>query len=147
MSMIQPVSLAAQQIAAVNDVKPIPAARHLGEGQPPPKVPVMDEYVPEEPQEPSGLYWPETDENGQLGIHYDAPAPSGGKPETCTGNTNAVDREIEQLKRKIQELKQQISSETDEFRRENLEREMAQAENELAQKDNDAYRRQHTVFT
>ena len=147
MSMIQQVSIAAQQVAAANAVRPAPEAQRSAEAQPLPKAPVMDEYIPEEPQEPSGFYWSETDENGQPGIHYDAPKVSGDKAETCTGNTDAVDREIEQLRRKVQELEQQISRETDESKRERLERELAQAENELAQKDNDTYRRQHTVFT
>ena len=94
MRMIQPVSIAAQQLAAVNGVKAMPEVQRSGEAQALPKAPVMDEYVPEEPQEPSGFYWPETDENGRRGIRYDTPESSGDKAETCTGNTDAVDREI-----------------------------------------------------
>ena len=32
---------------------------------------MRDEYVPEEPQEPSGRYWMEKDEVGQPIIHFD----------------------------------------------------------------------------
>ena len=35
--------------------------------------PVMDEYIPEEPQEPSGRYWMGKDEDGQPKIFFDDP--------------------------------------------------------------------------
>ena len=35
--------------------------------------PVMDEYIPEEPQEPSGRYWMGKDEDGQPKIYFDDP--------------------------------------------------------------------------
>ena len=35
--------------------------------------PAMDEYVPEEPQEPSGRYWMGKDEDGQPKIYFDDP--------------------------------------------------------------------------
>lgn len=38
-----------------------------------PLKPVMDEYVPEEPQEPSGRYWIGKDEDGQPKIYFDDP--------------------------------------------------------------------------
>jgi len=69
------------------------------------------------------------------------------KSETCTANTDQVDREIEKLKKKKKELEQQIQSETDEKKLSSLEKRLAQIEYELQQKDNDSYRRQHTVFT
>ena len=69
------------------------------------------------------------------------------KAETCTGNTDAVDREIEKLKKKQEELKRQIHSETDDTKIKELEKKLAQVESELRQKDNDTYRRQHTVFS
>ena len=82
----------------------------------------------------------------------DAPAndrktDSGKKPETCTANSDKVDREIERLKKKLAELEQQLNTETDERKIKQLESELAQVQNELRQKDNDAYRRQHTQFT
>ena len=69
------------------------------------------------------------------------------KAETCTGNTDKVDREIEKLKKQKQELEQQINRETDESKIEDLKEKLAQIEKELSQKDNDTYRRQHAVYT
>ena len=136
--------------------------------------PVMDEYVPEEPQEPSGRYWMGKDEDGQPKIYFDDPeraadaprqpedAPEAEEPkqagqgakgpdekkdkgETWECNTDKVDREIEKLKKKQQELEQRLNTETDEAKIEDLERQLAQVERELKQKDNDTYRRQHTA--
>lgn len=137
----------------------------------PPK-PVMDEYVPEEPQAPSGLYWVGKDGDGQPRIYFDDPdqganalkrpeeasekAEQGAKgPERKDGeneeryacDTGKVDREIEKLKKKRQELEQQLHTETDEARIRTLERQLAQVERELKQKDNDTYRKQHSSFT
>ncbi len=140
--------------------------------------PVMDEYIPEEPQEPSGRYWMGKDEDGQPKIYFDDPeraaqapqeqdelpdadspdkdreadapgkkAANGRKAETCTVNTDAVDREIEKLKKKQEELNRQISSETDDTKIKELEKKLAQVESELRQKDNDTYRRQHSTFS
>ena len=138
--------------------------------------PVMDEYVPEEPQEPSGRYWMGKDEDGQPKIYFDDPeraadaprqpedAPEAEEPkqagqgakgpegkknkdETWECNTDKVDREIEKLKKKQQELEQRLNSETDEAKIKDLERQLAQVEQELKQKDNDTYRRQHAVYT
>ncbi len=70
------------------------------------------------------------------------------EPETCVGNTNAVDREIRKLKERKQKLEQQIQSASgDEKKTKELEKKLAQVEQELSQKDNDTYRRQHTVFS
>ena len=138
--------------------------------------PVMDEYIPEEPQEPSGRYWMGKDEDGQPKIYFDDPeraadgpkqpedAPEAEEPkqaglgakgpegkkdkdETWECNTDKVDREIEKLKKKQQELEQRLNSETDEAKIKDLERQLAQVEQELKQKDNDTYRRQHAVYT
>lgn len=127
--------------------------------------PVMDEYIPEEKQEPSGRYWLGKDEDGNPKIYFDAPKQvadnpdrsedtdnpdkkvSGDKAESCTCNTDSVDREIEKLKKKQAELEQQISSETDASKIKELEKRLAQVESELSQKDNDTYRRQHSTFS
>ena len=138
--------------------------------------PVMDEYVPEEPQEPSGRYWMGKDEDGQPKIYFDDPeraadaprqpedAPEAEEPkqagqgakgpegkknkdETWECNTDKVDREIEKLKKKQQELEQRLNTETDESKIKALERQLSQVEQELKQKDSDAYRRQHASFT
>ena len=126
--------------------------------------PVMDEYVPEEKPEPSGRYWLGKDEDGKPKIYFDAPdasdASDGDKgaegPEksgsdkdgqSCTCNTDKVDREIEKLKKQKQELEHQINRETDESKIEDLKAKLEQIERELSQKDNDTYRRQHAVYT
>ena len=144
------------------------------EAQGRPLKPMMDEYIPEEPREPSGLYWMGRDEDGQPKIYFDDPeraadapeqpedAPAAGesdpagqgakgpegkkdKGETWECNTDKVDREIEKLKKQQQELEQRLNSETDEAKIKDLERQLAQVERELKQKDNDTYRRQHTT--
>ena len=111
----------------------------------------MDEYVPEEPGEPSGRYWMGKDEEGQPKIHFDDPEKAAGAPkkpeEKWVCDTGKVDREIEKLKKKQQELKQQLGTETNEARIKELERQLAQAEQELSEKDNDTYRKQHSTFT
>ena len=137
----------------------------------------MDEYVPEEKQEPTGRYWLGKDENGQPKIYFDDPEQavgqseksdeppnadaseqnkgaegpdkkvSGDKAESCTVNTDKVDREIEKLKKKREELKRQIHSETDDSKVRELEKKLSQIERELSQKDNDTYRRQHSTFS
>lgn len=151
-----------------------------------PLKPVLDEYVPENPREPSGRYWMGRDEDGQPKIYFDDPeraaempkqpeaAPAAGRPdadapeaaeprqgsgargpekgdgekeERCVGNTDKVDREIEQLKKRRQELEQKLNTETDEGRVKDLERQLAQVERELRQKDNDTYRKRHSTFT
>ena len=43
--------------------------------------PVMDEYVPEEPREPSGRYWMGRDEDGQPKIYFDDPERAAAAPE------------------------------------------------------------------
>ena len=147
MSMIiQPVfgPYAPEAPASVNG----PAAvRQSEEEQSPARTPVVDEYIPEEVQEPTGRYWLGKDEDGQPRIYFDDPEKGGAKPETCTGNTDAVDREIERLRQKKSDLEQQISSAADDAEVKALERELAQVERELSQKDTDAYRRRHTVFS
>ena len=43
--------------------------------------PVMDEYIPEEPREPSGLYWMGRDEDGQPKIFFDDPERAADAPK------------------------------------------------------------------
>ena len=109
--------------------------------------PVMDEYVPEEKPEPSGRYRLGKDEDGKPKIDFDGPEKSGSDKDgqSCTCNTDKVDREIEKLKKQKQELEQQITRETDESKIEDLKAKLAQVEKELRQKDNDTYKRQHAT--
>ena len=141
--MIQPVNGAVANTAAVGVREPIAPQRP--ESAEPVREPVVDEYVPEEKQEPSGRYWLETGEDGQRKIHFDDPEKEPA--ETCTGNTDRVDREIESLKRKRDELARQIERTEDPAKAKALEKQLAQVERELSQKDNDAYRRRNTVFS
>ena len=165
---VQPLTTAEKVLGAPKVQKPEEEGRPL--------KPVMDEYIPEEPQEPSGRYWMGKDEDGQPKIYFDdrsraadAPKQPDGAPETeepdsagqgAKGpegekdkgetwecNTDKVDREIEKLKKKRQELEQRLDTETDEAKIEDLERQLAQVERELRQKDNDAYRKRNAVFT
>lgn len=116
-----------------------------------------DEYIPSENDEPIGLYSVSQDDEGNPKIDYDKPKRSesaDGKPEksdeaeseSCTANTDKVDREIERLKKRLTELEQRAKS-AEGKERERLERQIAVAKSELAQKDNDTYRRQHTMFS
>ena len=164
-AITSPISSGAP-VGAAGVTKPPEVQRPDGGAPARPQKPMMDEYVPEEKREPSGRYWMGKDENGQPKVYFDAPErnkgadspepnaadapkerPSGKKAETCTGNTDQVDREIEKLRKEREQLKQQLNSETDEAKRKELESKLSQVENELRQKDNDAYRRQHTVFS
>ena len=47
--------------------------------------PAMDEYIPEEPREPSGRYWMGRDENGQPKIYFDNPEPAAEDPRQPEG--------------------------------------------------------------
>lgn len=126
-----------------------------------------DEYIPSEKDEPIGLYAVSQDDEGNPKIDYDEPKGSeengkkaDGKPEnsedskksdkkkseSCTGNTDKVDREIERLKKRLKELSQRVNS-AEGRERERIEKQIKSVESELAQKDNDTYRRQHTVFS
>ena len=165
---VQPLTTAEKVLGASKVQKPEEEAQ--GRQQ----KPVMDEYVPEEPQEPSGRYWMGRDEDGQPKIYFDDPERAADAPkqpedtpeaeepdpagqgakgpegkqeqdEVWEGNSGKVDREIEKLKKKQQELEQRLSTETDEAKIKDLERQLAQVNRELKQKDNDTYRRQHTT--
>ena len=138
--------------------------------------PVMDTYIPEEPQEPSGRYWIGKDGDGQLKIEFDDPERAAGAPkrperileaeesdpagrgakgpegkkdkdEVWMCSTDKVDREIETLKKRREALAQRLHTETGEARSKDLERQLAQVERELRQKDSDTYRKQHSVLT
>ena len=134
-------------IAGVDEPKKV--RRPEDETRPRHQKPVMDEYVPEEKPEPTGRYRLGKDEDGKPKIDFDGPEKSGSDKDgqSCTCNTDKVDREIEKLKKQKQELEQQINRETDESKIEDLKAKLAQIEKELSQKDNDTYRRQHATYT
>ena len=106
-----------------------------------------DEYIPSKDDEPIGLYSLSQDDEGNPKIKYDSPERSDkSKSESCTGNTDKVDREIKRLKKKAEQLRQRINF-SDGKERERLERQLKSIQMELFQKDNDNYRRQHAVFS
>ena len=147
------VSGGLQPYGAAGVKEPPRIQRTEAEAPVPSRAPVMDEYVPEEKQEPSGRYWLGRDEDGRPKVCFDAPERADGNPsdapkaDRCTANTDQVDREIQRLKQRKETLEQQLRSQTDDVKLRELERKLTQVERELAQKDNDAYRRQHTVFS
>lgn len=125
-----------------------------------PIKPIQDQYIPEEKQQPSGRYYLRKDDTGRAKIYFDKPEPPSDKPdapasdkaagkpaESCTCNTDMVDREIEKLREEQEKLKYQLQSETDIQKRKELKSRFQQIEGELLQKDNDAYRRSHAVFS
>lgn len=57
--------------------------------------PVMDEYIPEEPQEPSGRYWMGKDENGQPKIYFDDPEQAADAPKQPEGTPKKPDADEE----------------------------------------------------
>ena len=72
---------AAQSLTKAEKVLGAPGAeRHEKEGQSRLWEPVMDEYVPEEPQEPSGRYWMGKDGNGRPKIYFDDPERAAQAP-------------------------------------------------------------------
>lgn len=141
------IPAAARSAAAAPTVKEQPEVPQPGdEARERPLRPVMDEYIPEEKQDPAGRYWLGKDGDGQPRIFFDDPERTEDA-ESCTANTDKVDREIEELKQKKAELEQRLHSETDDAGIRELEKDLAQVERELRQKDNDAYRHRHAVFS
>ncbi|MCH5194387.1 MAG: hypothetical protein J1F11_10525 [Oscillospiraceae bacterium] len=101
-----------------------------------------DEYIPSEKDEPIGLYALSQDDEGDPKIYHDSPE----KSESCTGNTDKVDREIERLRKRAEQIEQRLAS-AEGKERERLEQQLKSVQTELSQKDNDNYRRQHTMFS
>lgn len=113
------------------------------------------EHQPE--SQVTGVYELSHDEEGRPVIKFDVPskdtvekAPATNsedseKPQLVktTVNTDAVDREIEQLKSSLNETKQKLSSTSDPKEKELLNNNLSRLEAELKQKDSDTYRRQH----
>lgn len=161
-----------QEISGIPKREPVAAPVPQGDTDKPLKqsgLPEYDEYIPGEKREPTGLYKLSHDDGGNPIIEFDAPmkvddillkeaqepseeaAPAksepGRKAETCTTNTDKVDREIEKLKEERDRLEQQIRTTKAPDKTEDLKRQLTRLENELRQKDNDAYRRQNSVVS
>ena len=135
--------------------------------------PVMDEYIPEEPQEPSGRYWMGKDEDGQPKIYFDDPeraadapkqpedapkkpdadAPEEPDPEGqgAKGPEGKKDKgetwecNTDKVDREIEKLKKKKEELEQRLNTETDEAKIKDVERELNQKDNDTYRRQHAT--
>lgn len=153
MSMIELSSRVAQQpVPAVREAKakePVSSGVPTASAKERAAVPVYDEYVPEDKsvKQSAGLYRVAHDGDGTPRIQFDRPEgpeedSPGGRAETCTTNTDQVDREIELLKQRQEELERQLRSAGPQ-ETEALEKRLSAVQNELRQKDNDAYRRQN----
>lgn len=70
---VQPLTTAEKMLGAPKVQKPEEESRRL--------KPVMDEYVPEEPREPSGRYWMGKDEDGQPKLYFDDPERAADAPK------------------------------------------------------------------
>lgn len=145
---MEPITGAAQSLAALSgnrEAAPVQRPEASPAQAPEKAAPIMDEYAPGEDHTPSGLYWIGRDEQGAPKVYFDNP---GEKPaETCTTNTDKVDRELEKLRSREEELEQRLGAETDERKTQELKQRLAQVQAELAQKDNDSYRRQNAIIS
>lgn len=120
-----------------------------------------DTFEPQVPQQTAGVYQISRDEAGRPRIITDenrqtAQSRAGATPEEqgekpiivkTTGNTDQVDREIEQLKQTQKQMEQQIAATKDEKEKQALQTKLEQVKAELKMKDNDTYRRQHMQIT
>lgn len=89
-SALQPLTAAEQSL--LKDQKPERETQHN------PLKPIMDEYVPEKPQEPSGGYWMGRDENGQPKIYFDSPDQAADAPKTPEDTPDAQRPEADAIK-------------------------------------------------
>ena len=79
----QPLTAAEKVLGAPKVQKP----EEQAQGRP--LKPVMDEYVPEEPQEPSGRYWMGKGEDGQPKVFFDDPERAAEAPKQPEGTPDA----------------------------------------------------------
>lgn len=80
---VQPLTAAEKVLGASKVQRPEEESRDLR------RKPVTDEYVPEEPQEPSGRYWMGKDEDGQPKIYFDDPERAADAPRQPEGAPDA----------------------------------------------------------
>ncbi len=117
----------------------------------------IDEYVPAEEKESIGIYKVTSDEIGNKTVEFDSlkresddselkSSDDNDIPESCTGNTDAVDREIKLLKEKQQILASKLRN-ADESETAHIQKQLDSIAHELSLKDNDSYRKEHTVFS
>lgn len=122
-----------------------------------PVTPNYDQYSPEQINPSAGLYRVNHDGQGKPVLQFNDPDKARDqartKPfssqapiESCTTNTDRVDREIQRLKKQQQSLQQQINNASPQ-QAEHLQRQLDQITRELQQKDHDNYRRQKAVIS
>lgn len=133
----------AQEAKQPGQEKPVEASRQSARFYQEP-----DQYIPQQPEEASGLYWTEPGEDGPK-VNYSDPekAPEKEVSNVTTTNTDDVDREIERARKKVEDLQSQLDRAQEGPQRERLERQLHQAQGELERKDNDTYRRQHAKIS
>ena len=166
---------AVQPLTAAEKLPEASKVRKSGEkAQGRPLSRAMDEYVPEDPQEPSGRYWMGKDEDGRPKVYFDGQPRTADAPEQPENDARAKTPEAEEpgpaergakgpegkkdqdevwecntdkVDREIEQLEKRLSTETDETKVKDLECRLAQVERDLARKDSDAYRKQHAAYT
>lgn len=117
-----------------------------GEAQGRPLKPVMDEYVPEKPQEPSGRYWVGKDENGQPEIYFDGPeraaeaAPDGNRSDADVPGSEAAAKEVKGPEKTDGEKEERYACNTDKVDREieKLKKKQSELEQRLSAETGEA---------
>lgn len=80
---------AAQSLTAAEKILGVPRDQKPEKAGSRPPKPVVDKYVPEEPQEPFGRYWMGKDEEGKPKIYFDNPEHAADAPKKQDGLPNA----------------------------------------------------------
>ena len=108
-----------------------------------------DTYEPQSENRSAGVYKISRDEKGRPVVESGKPDEQGEQPiiMKTTGNTDQVDREIENLKQTKTQMEQKIAAAKDEREKQVLKTRLEQVKAELRMKDNDTYRRQHMQIT
>ncbi len=88
---------AVQPLTAAEKLPEASKVRKSGEeAQGRPLSPAMDEYVPEDPQEPSGRYWMGRDEDGRPKVYFDGQPRTADAPEQPENDARAKTPEAEE---------------------------------------------------
>ena len=120
-----------------------------------------DTYEPQSENRSAGVYKISRDEKGRPVVEtgqkpQERQKQVSGEPDEqgeqpiimkTTGNTDQVDREIENLKQAKTQMEQKIAAAKDEREKQVLKTRLEQVKAELRMKDNDTYRRQHMQIT
>lgn len=135
---VQPMTTAEKILGVQKVPKPEEESRRL--------KPVMDEYVPEEKQEPYGRYWMGRDEDDQPKIYFDDPERVADAPRQPEAPPDAKRPDADAPEAEEPEGDKDAKG-PERKEDENWECDTDKVDRELSQKDNDTYRRQHSAFT